>query len=80
MYRFTKIKQIQSIDGLFKILMLCSSMIFLAPVFIGAVNKYFQLIDTQMTLWISFFSILIGILGYVVTIFTLFILLHQNKL
>jgi len=72
MYKLTKIEQVQHIKLLFIILILCSVIIFLVPILIGAVNKYFQLIPPHMATGISYLGIILGLLGYLVAIFTLF--------
>lgn len=79
MYKFKKTTQAQHVSLLFKILIMSSSLIFLVPMVIGASHKHLQLMDIQMVMWTSSLSITLGVLSYLVTIFTLFNLLYWGK-
>jgi len=79
MYKFKKTTRTQHIGLLFKILLMSTSMIFLVPMFVGVIHKYFQLMDIQMVMWVSSLSITIGVLSYLVTIFTLFDQIYWGK-
>ncbi len=78
MYKFKKTTQAQYVSLLFKLLLLSSGLIFLAPMIVGVIHKYFQPMDIQMVIWVSSLSITLGVLGYLVTIFTIFNILYWN--
>jgi len=79
MYKYKRSSQAQHVSLLFKLLLISSALVFIVPMFIGVIHKYFQVIDVQMVMWISSLSITLGVLSYLVTIFTLFNLLYWGN-
>ncbi len=76
MYKFKKITKVQHVELLFKLLIISLGLVFLVPMLLGISHKYFQLMDVQMIIWTSSLSITLGVLGYLITIFTIFNLLY----
>jgi len=80
MFKFKKYNQKIYLQLLFKLLISFATLIFLIPMLLGIVNKYFPLINLPLIIYTSAISIILGVLGFTSTIIILFNILFWSDL
>ncbi len=72
MYKLKRATKIQTVNMLYKLLLLSTVLLFLVPMILGSIHKNLELMDTYMFIWTNALSITLGCLGYIASFFGIF--------